>query len=178
MSADQIADVLGTLATAGVVAVVALVGLWVVAPERLAVAAGRVSGSGTALAGAVAVVAMAGSLWFSRARTSRPASCAGTSASPCTPSRSCCPWRRWRSDRCHPPVRHPPGCHRPDRERVAQPHRDVPVAGQRRRCDPTNPCTLRWVEGLGVWTIPRMAAVAFALVLAALLLDRPAPEEP
>jgi disulfide bond formation protein DsbB len=38
-------------------------------------------------------------------------------------------------------------------------------------CDPTNPCTLRWVEGLGFWTIPRMALVAFALVLAALLLD-------
>jgi disulfide bond formation protein DsbB len=44
-------------------------------------------------------------------------------------------------------------------------------------CDPTNPCTLRWVEGLGFWTIPRMAAVAFALVIAALLLDRPTPEE-
>lgn len=38
-------------------------------------------------------------------------------------------------------------------------------------CDPNNPCTLRWVEGLGFWTIPRMAFVAFSLVLAALLLD-------
>ncbi|MBA2281587.1 MAG: disulfide bond formation protein B [Acidimicrobiia bacterium] len=43
-------------------------------------------------------------------------------------------------------------------------------------CDPTNPCTIRWVEGLGFWTIPRMAAVCFTLVLAALLLDRTEPE--
>jgi disulfide bond formation protein DsbB len=40
-------------------------------------------------------------------------------------------------------------------------------------CDPANPCSLRWVEALGFWTIPRMATVAFLLVLALLLLDRP-----
>ena len=40
-------------------------------------------------------------------------------------------------------------------------------------CDPTNPCTIRWVEGLGFWTIPRMAFVAFAFVLTVLLVDRP-----
>ncbi len=45
-------------------------------------------------------------------------------------------------------------------------------------CDPANPCTIRWVEGLGFWTIPRMAFVAFALVFTALLIDRPLPEEP
>ncbi len=39
-------------------------------------------------------------------------------------------------------------------------------------CDPANPCSLRWVEALGFWTIPRMATVAFALVLTALALDR------
>ena len=38
--------------------------------------------------------------------------------------------------------------------------------------------TIRWVEGLDFWTIPRMAFVAFALVFAALLIDRPLPEEP
>jgi hypothetical protein len=39
-------------------------------------------------------------------------------------------------------------------------------------CDPNNPCALRWVEVWGFWTIPRMATVAFALVLLALALDR------
>lgn len=38
-------------------------------------------------------------------------------------------------------------------------------------CDPLNPCSLRWVEQLGFWTIPRMATVAFALVIAALTVD-------
>jgi Disulfide bond formation protein DsbB len=39
-------------------------------------------------------------------------------------------------------------------------------------CDPANPCSLRWVEVWEFWTIPRMATVAFALVLLALALDR------
>lgn len=38
-------------------------------------------------------------------------------------------------------------------------------------CDPTNPCTLRWVEGLGFWTIPRLATVGFALIIALLTID-------
>jgi disulfide bond formation protein DsbB len=41
-------------------------------------------------------------------------------------------------------------------------------------CDPANPCSIRWVEVWGTWTIPRMATVAFALVLVLLALDRPA----
>jgi len=39
-------------------------------------------------------------------------------------------------------------------------------------CDPVVPCTLRWVEGLGFFTIPRLATVAFALIGLALLADR------
>lgn len=38
-------------------------------------------------------------------------------------------------------------------------------------CDPTNPCSLRWVEALGFWTIPRLATVAFALVIVGLTVD-------
>lgn len=38
-------------------------------------------------------------------------------------------------------------------------------------CDPTNPCSIRWVEQLGFWTIPRMATVAFALVIITLAND-------
>lgn len=47
-------------------------------------------------------------------------------------------------------------------------------------CDPANPCSIRWVEALGFWTIPRMAGVAFALVVALLALDRTPtpPQEP
>ena len=39
-------------------------------------------------------------------------------------------------------------------------------------CDATVPCTIRWVEGLGVFTVPRLATVAFGLVALAVLLDR------
>jgi hypothetical protein len=39
-------------------------------------------------------------------------------------------------------------------------------------CDAAVPCTIRWVEGLGLFTIPRLATVAFGLVGLALLLDR------
>jgi disulfide bond formation protein DsbB len=39
-------------------------------------------------------------------------------------------------------------------------------------CDAAVPCTVRWVEGLGFFTIPRLATVTLALVGLALLLDR------
>jgi disulfide bond formation protein DsbB len=39
-------------------------------------------------------------------------------------------------------------------------------------CDPVVPCTLRWVEGLGFFTIPRLATVAFLLVGLLILADR------
>ena len=45
-------------------------------------------------------------------------------------------------------------------------------------CDPANPCSLRWVEQLGFWTIPRMATVAFVLVIVGLALDRPPASSP
>jgi disulfide bond formation protein DsbB len=38
-------------------------------------------------------------------------------------------------------------------------------------CDPANPCTIRWVEGLGFWTIPRLAAASFVLVIVLVTLD-------
>ncbi len=39
-------------------------------------------------------------------------------------------------------------------------------------CDAAVPCTVRWVEGLGFFTIPRLASVAFVLIASAVLLDR------
>lgn len=40
-------------------------------------------------------------------------------------------------------------------------------------CDPDNPCSLRWVEQLGFWTIPRMATAAFAAIIVLCLVERP-----
>ena len=39
-------------------------------------------------------------------------------------------------------------------------------------CALDNPCTARWVEALGVLTIPRMAALCFALIVGLSLLAR------
>lgn len=45
-------------------------------------------------------------------------------------------------------------------------------------CEAANPCSGTWVEALGWMTIPQMAAVSFALVIALLLIARqPAAEE-
>ena len=40
-------------------------------------------------------------------------------------------------------------------------------------CDPTNPCTLIWVERFGYLTIPGMAPSGFALILVLLAIVRP-----
>lgn len=40
-------------------------------------------------------------------------------------------------------------------------------------CDPNNPCSLRWIEELGYLTIPTMALSAFALIVTLLLASRP-----
>ena len=45
-------------------------------------------------------------------------------------------------------------------------------------CDPTNPCSFKWVEELGYLTIPGMALSGFALILVLLAAARPvSPEE-
>ena len=45
-------------------------------------------------------------------------------------------------------------------------------------CDPENPCTIRWVEGLGFWTIPRMAAASFVLIIVLTAIDHLARRPP
>lgn len=42
-------------------------------------------------------------------------------------------------------------------------------------CDPTNPCSLIWVERFGYLTIPTMALSGFALIVTLALMARPAP---
>ena len=44
-------------------------------------------------------------------------------------------------------------------------------------CDPTNPCTLIWVQRLGYLTIPTMALSGFALVLTLLAVANPTGDE-
>lgn len=44
-------------------------------------------------------------------------------------------------------------------------------------CDPTNPCSIKWVEEFGYLTIPGMALSGFALILVLLASAAPTPSE-
>jgi disulfide bond formation protein DsbB len=177
IDASQVADIEGTAATAGVFLLVALVGLRVLAPARFAVLRGHLEGTGLAMGGGVAVLATAGSLWFSEGAHFPPCELCWYQRIAMYPLAVVLPLAAWRGDR---PVRFygivlaSIGLVISAWHNVVETFPERDLSGG---CDPTNPCTIRWVEGLGFWTIPRMALVAFALVLAALLLDRPNPEE-
>ncbi|MGQ0433485.1 MAG: disulfide bond formation protein B [Microthrixaceae bacterium] len=176
MSADQVADVLGTLATAGVLVLAAILALRVGAPSRFRSLRREVRGSGLALAGGVAAVATIGSLWFSKGAHFPPCELCWYQRIAMYPLAVILPIAAWRDDRSMRPygiVLALVGL------AVSAWHNTIETfpSLDRGTCDPTNPCTIRWVEGLGLWTIPRMALVAFSLVLAALILDPPIPED-
>ncbi len=177
MNADQVADVLGTAASAGVLLLLGLAMLRIASPARFSALQASVAGSGPALGALVAGIAMLGSLWFSEVADFPP-----------------CEWCWYQRIAMYPlaliltvaAVRRDPairpyglalagtGLALSAWHNVIETFPDLHAGS----CDPANPCTIRWVEGLGFWTIPRMAFVAFALVFAALLIDRPLPEEP
>ena len=129
-------------------------------------------GSGTALGGAVAVVATAGSLWFSKGAHFPPCELCWYQRIAMYPLSVILPLSAWRRDlsiRLYAIVLAGAGLSVSAWHNLIETFPSLDTGG----CDPTNPCTLRWVAGLGFWTIPRMAFVAFCLVLAALLLDTP-----
>jgi len=170
VNADQVADVLGTLATFSAVVVVAIVVIAVVARPQLLRLRATIAGSGRLLALCVALVATVGSLWFSEGAHFPP-----------------CKWCWYQRIAMYPlvvllglgAVRRDAGVRlygvtiagigllASAWHNVMETFPGFGGGG----CDPTNPCTIRWVEGLGFWTIPRMAAAAFALILTLLLLD-------
>lgn len=172
MDASQVADVLGTLASAAVLLIVGLVGLRLVAADRFAEVRDSVAGHGPALGAGVAAIAMAGSLWFSEVADFPPCELC------------------WYQRIAMYPLVVVLGLAAVRRDPGIRPY-GLALAGiglaistwhnlietfpglDTGSCDAVNPCTIRWVEGLGFWTIPRMAFVAFALILTVLLLDRP-----
>lgn len=177
MDASQVADVLGALATFAALVVAGLVVLALAAPTQARELRDVLAGTGPLLAGVVALVATAGSLWFSE----------GAHFPPC----ELC----WYQRIAMYPLPVLLGIAAVRRDPRIRPYA-LAVAGiglavsawhnlietfpslDTGGCDPTNPCTIRWVEGLGFWTIPRMAFAAFLLIIALLVFDRPLVEEP
>ncbi|MEX2292413.1 MAG: disulfide bond formation protein B [Acidimicrobiales bacterium] len=177
MNADQVADVFGTLASAGVLAMLALPVLYLVAPATFAAVRSSLRGSGPALGGAVALVAMAGSLWFSKGAHFPPCELCWYQRIAIYPLAVILPLGAWRGDvstRRSGLALAGIGIVVSAWHNVIETFPSVDAGG----CDPANPCTLRWVAGLGFWTIPRMAFVAFSLIIVALLLDAPDSEQP
>ncbi|HEX4867907.1 MAG TPA: disulfide bond formation protein B [Acidimicrobiales bacterium] len=177
MDAPQVADVLGTLATFAVLVVVGLGVLRVLAPATFSWVRGAATGTGALLAGGVAIVATLGSLWFSEAAHFTPCELCWYQRIAMYPLAVLLPLGAWRGDgsvRLYAFVMAGMGITISAWHNLIETFPDVSSSG----CDPNNPCTLRWVEGLGFWTIPRMAFAAFALVIALLALDRPLREAP
>ncbi len=177
MSADQIADVFGTMASAGALAILGLIVLRLASPIGFNRVRAALTESGPALAGAVALVATAGSLWFSKGAHFPPCELCWYQRIAMYPLAVILPLAAWRRETALRPygiVVAGIGLLVSGWHNLIETFPSLDAGG----CDPVNPCTLRWVEGLGVWTIPRMAFVAFSLVLVALFLDAPESEQP
>jgi len=173
----QIADIEGTAATAGVLLLVLLVALRIASPTRFREAQEQVAGYGPALGGLVAVIATVGSLWYSEGAHFPPCELCWHQRIAMYPLAVMLPLAALRRDHAVRPYAIAiavVGLAVSAWHNLLETIPDLDPGG----CDPTNPCTIRWVEGLGVWTIPRMAFVSFALVIATLLIDRPAPHLP
>ena len=178
MDAPQIADVQGTLATAGVLLLLGLLALRLASPARFDSVRGVLRGSGATLGAIVAVLATVGSLWYSEAAHFPPCELCWYQRIAMYPLALLLPVAAWRRDdgfRLYGVLLAGAGLAVSAWHNFIETFPDRDPGG----CDPTNPCTIRWVEGLGFWTIPRMAALCFVLILTCLILDRPPePEEP
>lgn len=146
--------------------------LAVASPRRLCSLRASLAGLGTALGAAVAAVAMAGSLWFSEVAHFPPCELCWYQRIAMYPLAVVLTIAAVRGDRSIRPyafVLAGLGAAVSIWHNIIETFPTLDGGS----CDPTNPCTLRWVEGLGFWTIPRMALAAFALVIVALALDSP-----
>jgi hypothetical protein len=173
MDASQVADTFGVMAVMAVVGVVGAFVASIASPAARVAVRDLVDVHGRVSVWLVAVIATGGSLWFSEA----------AKFPPCV----LC----WYQRIAMYPLVIVLGV------RALRPHgsRDLRVTGlllvaaglvvnawhlaietwptlDSGACDAAAPCTIRWVEGLGFFTIPRLATVAFLLIGIGLLVDR------
>jgi len=173
MDAPQVADAFGVMALLALAGTLAAGIAWVAGPGPRAAVRDLVDEHGRVSTWIVAAVATAGSLWFSE-------------VADFPPCQLC-----WYQRIAIYPLVVVLGI------RARRPHgsRDLRLAGlllvaaglavnlwhvaietwpslDTGACAATVPCTVRWVEGLGVFTIPRLATVVLVLVGLGLLADR------
>lgn len=164
MNAQQVADVLAVLVSAGVgLTVLVAVGVTASAEVRRRVLA-VAPGTGTTLAALVAAGATAASLWFSEGAGLPPCELCWYQRIAMYPLVVVCGLaglRRSATGRITAVILAAGGLVVSTWHTVIQLWPDLRSGA----CDPANPCSVRWVEGLGVFTIPRMAAAWFALII-------------
>jgi hypothetical protein len=173
MDASQVADTFGVMATMAVLAIVAGAVAAAASPAARATLRGLIDEYGRVSAWLVAAIATAGSLWFSEAANFPPCLLCWYQRIAVYPLVIVLGVRALR----------PAGS------------RDLRLASlllvaaglvvnvwhnaietfpglDSGACDAAVPCTIRWVEGLGFFTIPRLATVVLVLIGVLLLADR------
>lgn len=169
INASEVADIEAVLVLLGLVAVGALVVAFAVPRTRPAVAT-YVAGTGTLLAAGIAVLATGGSLWFSEGAGFPPCELCWyqrIAMYPLVVVLGMAGFRDSATGRLTGIVIATLGLAVSAWHIVVEAFPDAAGGG----CDPDNPCTIRWVEGLGFWTIPRLAAGCFIIIIALTLLD-------
>jgi disulfide bond formation protein DsbB len=169
LSPGDVADVEGVVVTAALAAVAAVA----VASSRRDVrrrVGDLVAGSGTALAAGIALLATAGSLWYSEGAGFPPCELCWyqrIAMYPLIVVLGLAALRGSSTGRLSGLVLATAGLAVSAWHNVVETFPDGTGGG----CDPANPCTIRWVEGLGFWTIPRLAAACFVLIIVLTLSD-------
>ena len=169
LDASEVADVEGVLVTAGlaVAVIAALASLSPGARRRLADA---LRGTGALLAAGVALLATAGSLWFSEGAGFPPCELCWyqrIAMYPLVAILGIAAFRDSATGRVTGLVVAGAGLAVSAWHNLIETYPDLDTGS----CDAANPCTIRWVEGLGFWTIPRLAAGCFVLVIALTVAD-------
>jgi disulfide bond formation protein DsbB len=169
VDAAEVADVEGVLVSAGlVVAVLGVVACLVPAGRRQVL--GALRGNGALLAAAIALVATAGSLWFSEGAGFPPCELCWyqrIAMYPLVAVLGLAALRDSATGRITGLVVAGAGSAVSAWHVLLEAYPSLDTGS----CDAANPCTIRWVEGLGVWTIPRLAAGCFVLIITLTSLD-------
>ncbi len=169
MSAAEVADIEAVLVILGLVSVAALVIAFATPVLRPRVEP-YLAGTGTLLAAGIALLATAGSLWFSEGAGFPPCELCWyqrIAMYPLVVVLGIAGIRGSATGRITGVVIAVVGSAVSAWHIVVETFPDASGGG----CDPANPCTIRWVEGLGTWTIPRLATGCFVLIICLTMLD-------
>jgi disulfide bond formation protein DsbB len=172
VSSVQLGEILASVVTAGAVGLLALGMITVVAPARLGMLRSQLQHSGMTLVAIVAGAATVASLVLSQVYHFPPCTLCWYQRIAIYPLAVLSAVAAVRGDQRFRPyaaVLAAAGLAVNLWHNVVETFPSADTGG----CDAANPCTIRWIEAFGFWTIPRMVTVCLFSILAILWLDRP-----